>query len=61
MSNMHFTNLSRIHGKLLKLLRQQNKIINVKCEKFKMFFSAIIELVQDLVTIKMKNKFEKDT
>ena len=30
MSNIHITKLNRIHGKLLKLLRPQIKIINVK-------------------------------
>ena len=52
MSNMHITNLSRIHGELLKLSRPQNKIINVKCKNgnksvILIFFSAILNVFND--------------
>ena len=60
------TNLKRICGKLFKLSRPQGQIIDVKCEKSQkighfFFFSAIIELVREVVISNMHNKFEKDT
>ena len=57
------TNLKRIRGKLFKLSRPQGQIIDVKCENSAIlkFFSAIIELVQELLISNMHNKFEEDT
>ena len=60
------TNLKRIHEKLFKLSRPQGQIIDVKCKKSQKighfnFFSAIIELVQELLISNMHNKFEEDT
>ena len=55
-----------IHETLFKLSCPQGQIISVKCDKsqeishFK-FFSAIIELVQELLISNMHNKFEEDT
>ena len=51
----------------LKLSRPQGQIIYVKCKKiainqlFNFFFSAIIELVKELVISNMHNRFGKDT
>ena len=45
---MHITNLSRIHGKIHEVIAPTKQF-------------AIIELVQDLVTSKMQNTFDKDT
>ena len=55
-----------IHDKLLMLSRQQGQIIDVKCEKTQKighfdFFSAIVELVQELHISNMHNKLGKDT
>ena len=55
-----------IHEKLFKLSRPQGQIIDVKCEKiainrpFLIFFSAIMELVQELLISNMHNKFEEN-
>ena len=59
------TNLKRVCEKLFNLSRPQGQIIDVKCEKSQsighfFFFSAIIELVRELVISNMHNKFEKD-
>ena len=59
------TNLKRICEKLFKLSRPQGQIIDVKCEKSQkighfFFFSAIIELVQELLISNMHNQFEED-
>ena len=55
-----------IHGKLFKLSHPQDKNIDVKCEKSQLighfeFFSAIIELILELLISNMHNKFEEDT
>ena len=55
-----------IHEKRFKLSRPQGQIIDVKCEKSQEivhfdFFSAIIEVVQELLISNMHNKFEEDT
>ena len=60
------TDLKRIHEKLFKLSRPQGQIIDVKCGKSQKnghfeFFSAIIELVQELLISNMHNKFEEET
>ena len=52
--------------KLSKLSRPQGQIIDVKCKKSQLighfeFFSAIIELVQELLICNMHNKFGKKT
>ena len=59
-------NLKRIHEKLFKLSRPKGQIIDIKCENLnksaiEKFFSAIIELVRELVISNMHNKFWKDT
>ena len=59
------TNLKRILVKMLKLSRLQGQIIDVKWENRNKsailnFFSAIIELVQELLISNMHNKFEED-
>ena len=60
------TNLKRIREKLFKLSRPQGQIIDVKGEKSQKsailnFFSAIIELVREVVNSNMQNKFGKET
>ena len=54
-------NLSRIHEK--PLTRTQGQIIDVKCEKSAILnsFSAIIELVWELVICNRHSKFGEDT
>ena len=53
--------------KLFKLSRPQGQILDVKMRKNRnksailIFFSAIIELVQELFISNMHNKFEEDT
>ena len=59
------TNLKRICGKLFKLSRPQGQIIDVKWEKSQeighfFFFSAIIELVQELLISNKHTKFEEN-
>ena len=63
---MHITNLGKIHEKPFMLSRPQGQIIDVKCKKSQSighfeFFSAIIELVRELLINNMHNKFEEDT
>ena len=60
------TNLKRIREKLFKLSRRQGQIIDVKGENRNKsaivnFFSAIIELVREVVISNMQNKFGKET
>ena len=51
-----------IHEKLSKLSRPQDKIFDIKCEKTAINqHSGIIELVWELVTSNMYNKFEQET
>ena len=59
------TNLKGICEKLFNLLRPQGQIIDENVENLNksaifFFFSAIIELVRELVISNMHNKFEKD-
>ena len=62
------TNLKKIREKLFKLSCPQGQIIDLKGRKIVIsrlviltFFSAIIELVRELVISNMHNKFGKDT
>ena len=56
--------MGRIHEKRFMLSRPQDQIIDVKCEnrnKSGIFFTAIIELVRELLIRNMHNTFEEDT
>ena len=60
------TNLGRIHEKLFMLSRPQGRIIDVKFKNrtksaILNFFAANIELVGELLTSNMHNKFQEDT
>ena len=60
------TDLKMIHKKLFRLSRPQGQIIDINAKNQNKSailkkFSAIIELVQELLISNMHNRFEKDT